>query len=245
MSFIATAIVGSALIGAYSSNRAANTQANAANQANETNKYIYDTNRADMQPWRDAGAGVLPQLTEGLAPGGRFNSDFSMSDFQKDPGYDFRMAEGMKALERSRAAKGGLYGGATGKAIERYGQDYASGEYTNAFNRFMAQRDQQFNRLSGLAGTGQTATNQVANYGMNYANQYGANVTGAANARASGYVGGANALGSGVNSYLAYNSNNNLLNAIRPPSNSSPNINSGGGYYYDPNLQSGVGSGMG
>ena len=50
MTWIATAIIGSAIIGGISSNRAANTQANAANQANQTQWDIYNQNRTDMAP---------------------------------------------------------------------------------------------------------------------------------------------------------------------------------------------------
>ncbi len=218
--WVAGAVIGSAVIGGVASNHAANTQANAANQATQTQWDIYNQNRTDMQPWRDAGTTALGQLTTGTQPGGTFNRDFTMSDFQKDPGYDFRMAEGQKAIERSRAAHGMLYGGGTAKALERYGQDYASGEYTNAFNRYMAQRDAQYNRIAGISGTGQTATQQVGNQGVQTGAEIGSNIIGAGNARASGYVGGANAISGGVGQYLGYNNNQQWLNYLRGNSSS-------------------------
>jgi hypothetical protein len=58
-------------------------------------------------------------------------------DQNTDPGYGFRFAEGMKGLERSAAARGGLLSGATLKGITRYGQDMGSQEYQNAFNRYL------------------------------------------------------------------------------------------------------------
>ena len=217
MTWIATAIIGSAIIGGISSNRAANTQANAANQANQTQWDIYNQNRTDMAPWRTAGEGALGQLTEGLKPGGTFNRDFTMADYQKDPGYDFRMAEGAKALERSRAGRGALYGGAAAKAMTRYGQDYASGEYTNAFNRYMMQRNAQFNRLSGVAGTGQTATEQLGNQGIGVAQNTGQNTIGAGNARASGYMGAANAFTNAGSQWLRYNQQGSTPWWAQPP----------------------------
>jgi hypothetical protein len=222
MSFIAAAIIGSAAIGAISSNQASRAQQQSANQANQTQWDMYNRNRDDAEPWRTAGAGVLPQMTEGLQPGGQFNRNFTMDDFQKDPGYDFRLSEGTKAIERSRAARGGMLGGATGKAIGRYSQDYASGEYTNAFNRYMAQNDARYNRLAGLAGTGQTATNQVGNYGMNAANNISQNQIGAGNARASGYMGTANAISGAGSQWINYTSNQNLANALRGGGNFNP-----------------------
>ncbi len=223
--WVAGAVIGSAVIGGVASNRAANTQAAAANQATQTQWDIYNQNRTDMQPWRDAGANALGQLTAGISPGGQFSKPFTW-DPASDPGYQFRMDEGQKAIERSRAARGGLYGGATGKALERYGQDYASNEYTNSFNRYMAQRDQQYNELAGISGTGQTATQQVGQQGVQTGAEIGQNIVGAGNARASGYVGGANAISGGVGQYLGYNNNQQWLNYLR--GNSGLNYNYGG-----------------
>jgi hypothetical protein len=64
---------------------------------------------------------------------------FRAEDLQADPGYGFRLSEGLKALERSAAARGGLLSGGTGKALTRYGQDMASQEFGNAFNRSLTQ----------------------------------------------------------------------------------------------------------
>ena len=77
------------------------------------------------------------QGTAGLSPGELATEQFN---FQADPGYGFRLSEGMKALERSAAARGGLMSGGTGKALQRYGQDLASQEYGNAFQRFQQAR---------------------------------------------------------------------------------------------------------
>ena len=66
--------------------------------------------------------------------------DFTMEKFQEDPGYAFRMSEGLKALDRTAAARGGLISGSALKAASRYGQDMASQEYQNAFNRYNQNR---------------------------------------------------------------------------------------------------------
>jgi len=124
--------------------------------------------------------------------------NFTASDFQKDPGYEFRMAEGQKALERSAAARGGLQSGGTLRALSRYGQDYASNEYTNAYNRFNADKDRRFNRLSALAGIGQTANSQVAAAGQNYAGQVGSNLTNLANAQGAAGMASANVWGNAL-----------------------------------------------
>lgn len=124
-----------------------------------------------------------------------FTRNFTNEDFVKDPGYEFRMAEGQKALERSAAARGGLQSGGTLKALGRYGQDYASNEYSNAYNRFNADRDRRFNRLSSLAGGGQTASQNVGNAAQAYGQNAGNNMMGAANAAGAAGIASANAWG--------------------------------------------------
>lgn len=221
---IAAAIVGSAVVGGVAANRGARTQANAARDAsnaqlqaqresNDLQREMYNQNRADMQPWREAGMGALSQLTAGLNPGGEFNRNFSMADFQADPGYAFRQAEGQRAIDNSAAARGSSLSGATLKALARFGQDSASAEYQNSYNRWNNDVSNRFNRISGVAGTGQQATQQIGAYGqstasniaqgnMNTANNVASNTIGAGNARASGYVGMANAITGGVSNYL-------------------------------------------
>ncbi len=140
---------------------------------------------------------------ERQAPGfGKYARDFSMEDFQQDPGYAFRMSEGLKALDRQAAARGGLISGAALKGAQRFGQEAASQEYTNAFNRYQTNRANQLQPLQSLMGTSQTAANTLGNAAGNYAQGAGEAYMGAGNARASGYMGGANALTGAINQGL-------------------------------------------
>lgn len=200
MSFVAVAVGGSAIAGvvggAMSSSAAkdaAATQAGAADRASQLQYEMYQQQRTDNEPWRKAGAEALTGM--GNAD---FQRDFTSADFQKDPGYDFRMQEGQKALERSAAARGGLNSGGTLKALSRYGQDYASNEYGNAYNRFNQDRDRRFGRLSTLAGMGQGANNANASGSQNYANNAGQNMMGAANAQGAAGIASANAWGNSL-----------------------------------------------
>lgn len=188
-----------------------------------------------QEPFRQAGLGAqnrlltllgLPGGEAGAADYGAFTQPFTMADYQADPGYAFRMSEGMKALQQSAAARGGLLSGSTLKGIERFGQDLASQEYQNAFNRYYTQRQAVLNPLQAFLGQGQSATNAMGGniggaaqgmagtYGQ-MGQAYGAlgQNLGAAygnlgQARASGYAGAANAamggfqgLGNVVNQY--------------------------------------------
>jgi hypothetical protein len=210
--WMAAAVVGSAALGAYSSNKAASTQADAANRAADLQMQQFERQVELQEPWRQAGITALNKLT----PLATEYTPFGMDQFQQDPGYAFRMQEGMKALERSAAARGGLLSGGMLRGAQRYGQDLASQEYMNAFNRYQAERNARLNPLQSLAGVGQTATNQLGQAGQAMASNVGQALGAAGQARASGYIGGANALTQGLGTYLNYQQGQNYLNARYP-----------------------------
>ncbi len=197
---IPAAIIGSSLLGASSSRSAANAQAAAADRAADVQREIFERQVELGKPYREAGEAALNKLI----PLATEYTPFGMEQFQADPGYGFRMSEGMKALERSAAARGGLMSGATGKALTRYGQEMGSQEYQNAFNRYQAERQARLNPLQSLAGVGQTAAQNLAGqagqFGSNLAETMGAG----AQARASGYMGAANAITGGLGQYMNY-----------------------------------------
>lgn len=215
---VAAAVVGSAVVGAAvsadSSRHAANTQADAAREANDTQMAQYNQTREDQAPWREAGQNALSQLVAGTQPGGQFMRNFTAADFQTDPGYQFRLSEGMKGINNSAAARGGLLSGAALKAANQYNQNFASNEFSNAYNRFNTNRDAGYNKLASLSGVGQTATNQVDAAGQNMANQVSENTIGVGNARASSYIGGANAVNGAISTATNGYMNNQLMNQI-------------------------------
>jgi hypothetical protein len=99
---------------------------------------------------------------------------------QNDPGYQFRLKQGMDAIERSAAAKGNILTGGTAKDLNDYAQNQASNEYGNVYNRafneytnryniFKQNQADVYNRLAGVSGTGQVAANQLAGAGQNAA----------------------------------------------------------------------------
>ena len=105
------------VLGGNAAKSAANTQAASADRAAQLQKEMFDKNIELNAPFRAAGLSAQNKLLDymGLAPGagGKYAKDFSMADFQQDPGYAFRIAEGMKALDRTAASRGGLLSGAT------------------------------------------------------------------------------------------------------------------------------------
>jgi hypothetical protein len=140
-----------------------------------------------QQTWTyDPSTGGFSAYTPPPAPAQPKSSD-PYGGFTASPGYQFRLNEGMKAIERSAAARGGLRSGATMKSLNDYAQGTASSEFGNYTNT-----------LANLAGIGQTVNAQNAAAGQNYANQTSANNMAAGNARASAYTSGANTINQGI-----------------------------------------------
>jgi len=208
--WVAGAVVGSSLISANAAGQAASTQANAANRAADLQYKQYQENVQRQKPFYDVGVNALPELVQASK-----YTPFGAQQFQADPGYAFRLKEGQQALDRQAAARGGLISGGALKAAQRYGQEMGSQEYTNAFNRYQAERQARLGPLQALTGMGQTTAQQVGAAGQNMAGNVGEAYQGAANARASGYVGGANALTGGLGTYLNYSQGQNMLSALR------------------------------
>jgi len=187
---------------AYAGSRAAGAQVDAADRAAALQERIYNSMAA-----RNQGAETLGNLARnrygelvGLGPNtnamgyGSAVQPFDMSKFQADPGYNFRMSEGLKALDRQAAARGGMMSGAALKAAGRYGQESASQEFGNAYNRYRQNRADQLDPLMYAMTGGTNATNAtntaMGNYGTNVGNLMGQ----AGQATGAGYLGAGNSL---------------------------------------------------
>lgn len=215
-------VITGAIINAVAGDRAANTQANAATSAANTqadaNRYatdiqkqMFDKQIELQEPWRQAGVNALTKMRGGdYSPVPTFAFNYNQNT---DPGTQFRLQQGLNAMNATAAARGGLISGNALKAGQDYGQAQGSQEYQNAFNRYLKsydagvnQANTMYNRSASLAGVGQTATNNLSGaasqYGANAANL--ASATGTAqgnailaggNARASAYQGYGTAAG--------------------------------------------------
>lgn len=67
-------------------------------------------------------------------------------NFQADPGYKWRLQQGLNAVQNTAAARGSGLSGATLAAMQKYVQGFASNEYQNAWNRNYRQNEQGFNQ---------------------------------------------------------------------------------------------------
>lgn len=151
--------------------RAARAQQAAAQRAADVQLEMYKTTRKDLKPYREEGASALERYSDIVLRG-------NIKKFQESPGYQFRLQEGIKALERGAAARGGLLGGRQTKALTEFGQGLASQEYGN----YLAQLD----RLMSL---GQASAVQTGGAGAAAAQQAGPYIQGYGAAQASGIIG--------------------------------------------------------
>lgn len=204
MSFVGKAIgsITGANQQAKAAKNAAAQQAAAAEKASQIQKDMFDQVRGDLNPYRQAGNTSLQQLMIGMKPNGFFNQTYSGQDIYDDPSYQFRVNQGNNAIQGGAAAQGGLLSGATLKALQNYGQESASQEYQNAYNRFNADQTNQYNRLSNLVGIGQNAAAQTGNAGTQTAQAIANNTMQGANSQAAGTIAAGNSVANGFGSLL-------------------------------------------
>lgn len=146
---------------------------------------------------------------------GSLLTPFTGADLQNEPGYQFTLAEGNKAIDRAAAADGRFDSGQTLKELTRYGTDYAGTKFNDAFNRDSTNKSRTYGFLSGQQSTGANAAAGTAGIGANATNAANSYLTQGADASAAGLVGVANAASGGVGNYLGYQSNLSTLNYLK------------------------------
>jgi hypothetical protein len=212
---------------------AANTQSNAARYAADQQAAATERQVELSEPWRTAGTTAVNQLSTMTQPGGKLTEEFNPATASTmDPGYAFRLNEGMKALNASAAARGGLISGNALRAATGYGQEMGSQEYNNAFNRYQINRANLLDPLKFLSGQGQAAAaGQAATIGAGATNT--ANLmTNAANANAAGQIGSANAYTNAIGQGISQYNYNNLLSRFGKQNQSqAPDYYDAGGQY--------------
>lgn len=206
--FAAAAIgtVASSVIGGNAASDAANTEAQASNNASQVQLDMFNKTQANEAPYLDAGGNALTALLKGIGVGpgttnsgtGPLNAPFSMADFQHSPGYQFQMQQGENAVLNNKSALGGVNSGNTLKALTSYGQGVANQDYWNAYNAYVNGQNQKFGQLQTIAGSGQNAAANLGSLGTQVAGSVGNNIIGAGNASAAGTVGSANAISNGI-----------------------------------------------
>ena len=168
---------------AKAAKQAAKIQANAALAGNKLIKEQFDITRGDLAPYRTAGLPALSSYQDFLGLNGAAGGQRFLDMFQKaNPGFQFGLDQGERAINNNRAVRG-LYGsGSAAKALSNWGTDYANQQIGNYANRFL-----------GLAEMGQNASAQTGSFGAAAAQAQANGLADAGNASAAGVIGAAQA----------------------------------------------------
>jgi hypothetical protein len=202
---------GAGLIGAGMQSSAAKSaaaqQAGATQYAADVQRQMFETINQQQQPYREAGYGALTRIGE-LLPG--LTAPVSREEIMGLPGYQFGIEQGTGAARQMMNVGGG--GSNVDRAAQKFAVDYTLG---TAMPQVIAQRQNIYNTLAGIAGIGQTGQTQVNQAATTAGGNIGQAAIGGASALAAGQVGSANAMASGLgnigNTALMYS----LLN--KPP----------------------------
>lgn len=169
MSWVAVGAAAVTVVGgAINQRNAAKAQKSGNDAAIAEQARQYDQTREDQLPWLQAGGSALTQMQ-------RLNAG-DYSSFQASPDYQFAMQQGIQGLDRSAARNGNLFSGGHSADLMKFGQGLASQNYNTYYNR-----------LAGLAGVGQTAANNIGQFGQNAATNIGNLQVANGQARASTY----------------------------------------------------------
>jgi hypothetical protein len=134
--------------------KGASISASAAKYAADIQWQMYEQARTDQLPWLQAGGRALGTL-EGMVNAGP-------GEFTESPGYQFRLDQGNKNILANQSATGNLASGRTLKALQDYGQDYASFEY----DKFLSQYYQSLSPYQSLAGVGLSSAQNIGGMGV-------------------------------------------------------------------------------
>ena len=209
---LAGASLAGSIFGGLSSKSAANTAASAANRATDTQLQMFNTINEQQAPWRQAGQNALNTIAR-LQP--QFQHQFNAADLKTNlaPNYNFQLQQGLGAVRNAANLESGLVSGNTLKGINDYAQNFAGNAYQNAFNNYTANQTNIFNRLSNIAGLGQTANANVGQAGTALAGNAGQAQIASGQAQAAGTMGLGNALGGGLQNAASWFMLPQLLNS--------------------------------
>jgi hypothetical protein len=159
---------------------------------------------------------------------GYFTRQFNNQDLNAylAPGYDFRLGQGQKANLMASNVSGGAVSGNALRSLQDYTQNFASGEYANAFNQFQTQRGNIFSNLREIANMGLTATTGQANAMIGTGTNIASLAAASGNAQAASQIAQGNIYGNtaqGIANAGAYYAMNRPQYYQAPPQTMQPN----------------------
>ncbi len=223
---IGAGIAAGSMVSGYFGSQAAGQAAGAERDAAGVQADIYRQQRADLQPYYQAGYGALSQIQANMPS---YNKPFTMNDFthNEDPGYGFRLSQGENAVNRAAAASGGAVGGSALQSLGNYAQGAASQEYGAAFERYQNQISNSYNRLLGVAGLGSNAIQTGTAAGTTAGQGIAGSIASAGQAQAGGNLAIGNAITGGISSGIGAYQGSQVLAALRDRNAATPGQSGG------------------
>ena len=188
--------IGSALIGANASQKASQQQTSMGLLGLMQQMQMFNTAKAAISPYSDAGASVLPTLQSLLTPGKSQTDTLS-----KLPGFQFASQWGNLATTNALAAQGlGGSAGPLAKGISDYNNGLAQTYW-----------GQDVGALQNFANMGAGAAGALGGVATNFGNMLGSTIQGLGQSQAAGTLGSANALSTGLQSTAGALGNASML----------------------------------
>lgn len=229
----------SGILGGKGARAAREAQRRAVAQATQGQYDARQSIRTREQPYERLGQQGLNALMQ-------FEYDpLTGDDVRNDAGYQFAQAEGVRGIEDTSAARGGLYSGQVLKDLVAFGQGNANRFYNDAFNRLQTDTANRFNRANTTAGYGERSTGRLNQADTHYADMTGGYLTGYGNAEGASRIAQSNQqqdtlgmLGGLAMNYLSGGvgggGGNSGFDVPMTPGRLDPNAPSGSyGYYAD------------
>jgi len=132
------------LLGGKGAGDAADTAAAASDRATEAQLTMYREGEEKLKPWTEAGELGLSEYQRMQGEAGQYADQYAPGEFKfgaeefeqyKDPGYEWRVGEGLRALDRRMASKGLRRSGMRPRALMELGQQMGSQEFGAARER--------------------------------------------------------------------------------------------------------------
>lgn len=216
---VAAGIIGATVVGGLiqgnAAQSAAQTQAGAAENAQQISANEFNTITQQEQPFLQAGYGALGPLEQGLGIGpntgagglgyGSLTQPFTTQNWQQlSPAYNFQLQQGQSNVLNSDASGAGALSGSALKDLTSYNQSLANTSFNNAFNMYQTQQGNIYSRLAGIAGLGSSAAANLGAQGTTLAGQQAQSATNIGTALGAGQIGAANAYSGSLSSALPW-----------------------------------------
>ncbi len=199
---VAAAVVGSAVVGGVVQGQAAKSaakkQAAAADRATQAQQGMFNATQENLQPYMDSG-NAANNLFQAQLPRLSSPVQLNQTQLQQTPGYQFNLAQGLRATQNAAAARGLGTSGAALKGAAQFATGLADSTYQNQFNNALQNKQQSYNMLSDATKVGANAAAGLGQVSSTVGGNIAGTMQNAGNAQAAGTLGQANAVAGGLN----------------------------------------------